>query len=187
MPLARNFFVEGLFIMVFVFLKWLVRLPISFLSTIAAWVVSPLCPLFAHNYSLRGTRFWWTTTPNCDLRGDPDHQARFHYKNSYWQQVWWVIRNPGVNFQREHLGVSVVKTDTRKRVGNPKAQDIGGWFFDRIYRDGKVIAWMLFVYLPYPFKKDRAFRMLLGWKTWDFLVKNPLQITGLIQPWKTFK
>jgi len=169
------------------FFKWLVRLPLSFLGTLAAWIIAPLCPLFAHNYSLRGTWLWWATTPNCDLRGDPDHQARFKHKNSYFQQVWWVIRNPAVNFQRATLGVSVVKTDARKRVGNPRAQDEGGYFFDRVYRDGRVIAWMLFIYWQYPFKKDRAFRLLAGWKTWDFLVKDPLQLTGLIQPWKTFR
>jgi len=173
--------------MIIAVLKWLVRLPLSFLSTLAAWAVSPLCPFFAHNYSLRGTRLWWATTPNCTLLGDPDHQERHHHSNSWWQQVSWVLRNPGVNFQRETLGIHVVPTDNVVRVGNHKAQDEGGYFFDRVYRDGKVICWMLFIYVRYPFKKDRAFRALAGWKTWDFLIKDPLQITCLVQPWKTFK
>ena len=168
-------------------LKWLIFLPASFASTVAAWLVAPIAPFFAHDYSLRGTWLWWCTTPNTDLRGDPDHQARFHYKNSWFQQMWWICRNPAVNFQREHLGIHVVNSDRVVRIGNDKAQDEGGWFIDRVYRDDKVICWMLFVYIQYPFKKDRAFRMLMGWKTWDFLIKDPLQITGLIQPWKSFK
>lgn len=163
--------------MVRVFFLWLLRLPLSVLSTISAWVVAPICPLFAHDFSLKNTWLWWATTPNCDLRGDPDHQKRFHYKNSYFQQVWWVCRNPAVNFQRERLGVHCEKTDKL----------VKGTYLSKVYRDGKVIAWMVFVYKQYPFKKDRAFRLLLGWKTWDFLAKDPLQITALIQPWKTFK
>jgi len=169
------------------FLRWLLSLPLSFLSTLAAWVVAPICPFFARDYSLRGTWLWWATTPNCTLLGDPDHQERHHHSNSWWQQVSWVLRNPGVNFQRERLGIHCVETDSVVRVGDKHAQDTGGWFVDRVYRDGKVIAWMLFVYVQYPFKKDRAFRMLGGWKTWDFLKKDPLQITGLIQLWKTFE
>jgi len=171
----------------FSFIRWLISLPLSFLSTIAAWLVSPLCPFFAHDYSLRGTLFWWATTPNSLLIGDPDHQERHHHSNSWWQQVSWILRNPGVNFQRERLGVHVVPTDKVVRVGNPCAQDDGGWFFDRVYRDGRVIAWMIFLFIPYSFKKNRALRLLAGWKTWDFLVKDPLQITGLIQPWKSYK
>jgi len=168
-------------------LRWIVSIPVSFIVTVFAWIVAPIAPLFAKNYSLKGTIFWWATTPNTDLRGDPDHQERFHYSNSWFQQVWWIIRNPSVNFNREVLGVHVVPTDECIRIGNPKAQDEGGVFFDRVYRDGVVICWMIFVYIPYPFKKNKAFRMLMGWKTWDFLKKDPLQMTFLIQPWKTMR
>lgn len=35
-----------------VYLKWFFMLPIYFLSVPCAWLVSPLAPLFAHDYSL---------------------------------------------------------------------------------------------------------------------------------------
>ena len=157
--------------------KWLLLLPAHFASTLAAWVVAPIAVLFRHEYSLKGTCFWWTTTPNCDLRGDPDHQKRWHHANSYFQFVTWIWRNPAVNFQREYLGVPCQRSDYLEK----------GKYLSRIYRGDTVVAWMVFVYWRYPFKKDRAFRLLLGWKTWDFLVKDPLQITCLLQPWKSYK
>ena len=78
------------------FLKWIVLLPFQFLRSFAAWLVCPIAPLFAKNYSLKGTWFWWCTTPNTDLRGDQDHQKKYNYKNSYLQQVHWIFRNPAV-------------------------------------------------------------------------------------------
>lgn len=169
-------------------LKWIVLLPFQFLSTFAAWVVSPLAPLFARDFSLRGTWLWWATTPQTDLRGDPDHQARWHYSNSYWQQVTWVLRNPAVNFQRNTLGVSVGPLDTIETIGDESAKDYGGAYIQLIRSADShaITAWMLYAILPYKWPKGKAFRALLGWKTWDARVKDPLQFTARITPYKSF-
>lgn len=166
-------------------IKWLALLPFQFLSTFAAWLVSPVAPLFAHDYSLKGTAFWWSTTPNTDLRGDPDHRARWHDSNCYLQFVTWILRNPAVNFQRDVLGVDVQPGDTVETFGNAQAQDEGGAYLQTVSRNGRVRAWMVFGLWIYPFKRDKAFRLLLGWKTWDAFVKNPLQFTCRITPWKS--
>lgn len=166
-------------------IKWIIFIPISLLSTLAAWLVSPLCPLFAHDYSLRNTWLWWSTTPNTNLLGDPDHRKRWEGRSVYLQQVAWVLRNPSVNFQREVLGVDVQPGDTVETYGNGKAQDEGGAYLQTVSRNGRVRAWMVFGLWPYPFKRDKAFRLLLGWKTWDFGAKNPLQHTFRITPWKS--
>ena len=165
-------------------LKWLVFLPASFASSVAAWLVAPIAPFFAHNYSLRGTWLWWSTTPNTDLRGDPDHQEKYHHKNSYIQQVHWIIRNPAVNFQREYLGVEFTPDDEYHQCHRPLSNG-GEWKREYLKRDGKLIAWMLYLVWVYPFKKDKAFRLLLGWKCWDFMSKNPLQHTCRITIWKS--
>ena len=166
--------------------RWIICLPVSFLSTVAAWIVAPICPWFAHDFSLRGTWLWWATTPQTDLRGDPDHRERWHDKSSYLQQVTWVLRNPGVNFQREVLGVHVAFDDLIVTKGDPEVRDFGGHYSQFIKRDGVTIAWMFFGIWPYPFAKGKALRVLLGWKTWDAHVKDPLQITCRITLWKSF-
>lgn len=157
--------------------RWFISIPLILLSTICAWLVAPICPFFAKDYSLKRTWLWWAVTPNTDLRGDPDHQERHNHSNSWWQQVSWVLRNPAVNFQRNTLGIHCQETDILEK----------GKYLSKVKRNGKTVAWMVFIYKQYPFKKDKALRILLGWKTWDFLVKDPLQITCLVQPWKTFK
>jgi hypothetical protein len=101
------------------------------------------------------------------------------------QFVTWILRNPAVNFQREWLGVDCQPGDEVKTYGNGKAQDEGGAYLQTVSRNGRVRAWMVFGLWPYPFKKDKAFRLLLGWKTWDAFVKNPLQMTARITPWKS--
>jgi hypothetical protein len=167
-------------------LKWFALLPFQFGSTFAAWIVAPICPLFAHDYSLKGTWLWWATTPNTDLRGDPDHQAKYHYKNSYLQQVHWVLRNPAVNFQRDWIGYSVQIDDEYDPFYKPLAR--GGEFkFERItaLNKGRVVCWMFYLVWVYPFKTDKALRLLFGWKTWDIGVKDPLQYTARITLWKS--
>jgi hypothetical protein len=168
-------------------LKWIIFIPFQFGSTLLAYIVAPVAVLFRKEYSLKGTWFWWTTTPNTDLRGDPDHQERWEHKNCYLQFLTWIWRNPAVNFQREYLGVDCQesKGDYVETIGNRNAQDEGGSFIQFVKRNGRVRAWMIFCLWPYPFKKDKAFRILLGWKTWDTFIKNPLQYTFRITPWKS--
>ena len=168
------------------YFRWLIQIPVFFLSSIAAWIIAPIAPLFAKNYSLKGTAFWWCTTPQTDLRGDPDHQEKYHHKNSYFQQVHWILRNPAVNFQKEYLGVHVEDTDTVETIGDEESKDYGGSYWQYIVRDGKRIAWMYYCIKPYSFWKGKAFRALIGWKTWDAHVKDPLQMTFRITPVKSF-
>ena len=161
-------------------LTWIAFLPVFFLSSIAAWAVSPLAPFFAHDFSLKGTWLWWCTTPNTDLRGDPDHQKRWEGRSVYLQQVTWILRNPSVNFQREVLGVHVAPTDEHIQLMHEHVRR------DFIRRDGKTTAWMIFGLVPYPGTKH-GFRILIGWKCWDAHVKDPLQMTCRITPWKTME
>jgi hypothetical protein len=165
-------------------IKWFLFLPIFFMSSIAAWIVAPVAVLFRHEYSLKGTAFWWTTTPVTDLRGDPDHQEKWHHRNCYLQFVTWIWRNPAVNFQREVLGVDVHPDDDYHQKHTP-LDDGGEIKVETVRRDGKLIAWMYFALIPWFFKKDKAVRILLGWKCWDFCVKNPLQMTARITLWKS--
>ena len=165
-------------------IKWVAFLPVFFLSSIAAWAVSPLAPFFAHDFSLKGTWLWWSTTPNTNLLGDPDHRKKWEGRSVYLQQVTWILRNPSVNFQREVLGVDVHPDDDYHQKHTPLS-DGGEIKFETIRRDGKLIAWMYFALVPWFFRKDKAVRILLGWKCWDFCVKNPLQMTARITLWKS--
>ena len=117
------------------FLIWVGCLPFFFISVLAAWIFAPIAPLIAKDYSLKDTWLWWATTPNTDLRGDKNHQKRFGCKNSYFQQLWWIIRNPAVNFQRDVLGIPWKDTDQVVTKGNEKAQFENGSFFQRIIRE----------------------------------------------------
>jgi hypothetical protein len=161
-------------------IKWFLFLPIFFTSSIAAWIVAPVAVLFRHEYSLKGTAFWWTTTPNCDLRGDPDHQEKWHHRNCYLQFVTWIWRNPAVNFQRNVLGVHVEPTDNHIQLTRGYIRR------DWIHRGDKTTAWMIFGLIPYP-HTNHGFRFLLGWKCWDAHVKDPLQMTCRITPWKSIE
>jgi hypothetical protein len=158
------------------YLKWLLLLPVFFASTLVAYVLAPIAVLFRRGYSLRGTCFWWITTPNCDLRGDPDHQERWHHANSYLQFLTWVWRNPAVNFQRERLGVHVEPSDIRVEDGT--------WQY--VKRGGKTMAWMYYLVKPYG-ATGKGLRVLLGWKVWDAHVKDPLQMTCRVTIWKTME
>ena len=158
-------------------IKWLIFLPVSFASSIAAWLVSPIAPFFAHDYSLKNTWLWWCTTPNTNLLGDPDHQARWAGRSVYLQQVTWILRNPSVNFQRARLGVHVEPDD--------RVDDCGVWQFVRA-PDGKLKAWMFYLVKPYG-NTGKGLRVLLGWKVWDAHKKDPLQMTCRITPWKTME
>ena len=157
-------------------LKWIVLLPVFFLSSAAALLVSPIAPFFAHDYSLRGTWLWWSTTPNTDLRGDPDHQKRWNYLNCYMQFLTWIWRNPAVNFQRETLGVHVEPSDIRVEDGN--------WQY--VKRDVRTTAWMYYLVKPYG-KTGKGLRVLFGWKVWDAHKKDPLQMTCRVTIWKTME
>ena len=168
------------------FLLWVGCLPFFFISVIGAWLVAPIAPLFAKEYSLKNTWLYWCTTPDTNLLGDRNHQKRFEGKNKYLQQVWWIFRNPAVNFQRDVLGIPWKDTDQVITKGNEKAQFEGGSCFQRIVRDNRTIAWMIFSCISYPWFKDKAFRLLLGWKTWDKGKKNPLQFAFRITFWKSF-
>lgn len=159
-----------------IYLKWLLLLPIFFASTLVAYILAPIAVLFRKEYSLKGTCFWWITTPNTDLRGDPDHQERWHHANSYLQFLTWIWRNPGVNFQRETLGVHVEPTDNHITDGN--------WQY--VKRDGRTTAWMFYLVKPYG-KSKHGLRVLLGWKVWDAHKKDPLQMTARVTLWKTME
>ena len=158
-------------------IKWAIFVPISFLSSIAAWLVAPIAPFFAHEYSLKGTWLWWSTTPNTNLLGDPDHRKRWEGRSVYLQQVTWILRNPSVNFQRETLGVHVEPDD--------RVDDCGVWQFVRD-PDEKLKAWMFYLEKRYGSTRH-GLRVLLGWKVWDAHVKDPLQMTCRITPWKTME
>lgn len=165
-------------------IKWIAFLPVFFLSSIAAWLVAPIAPFFAHEYSLKGTWLWWCTTPVTDLLGDPDHRKRWEGRSVYLQQVAWILRNPSVNFQRDYLGFEYTPDDEYHQRHIPLKR--GGIIKrETLKREGKLACWMLYVLWVYPFKTDKAFRILLGWKCWDVGAKNPLQMTCRITPWKS--
>ncbi len=165
-------------------IKWLALLPFQFASTFAAWIVAPIAVLFRHEYSLKGTWFWWTTTPVTDLRGDPDHQEKWNHRNCYMQFVTWIWRNPAVNFQREWLGYSYEVTDEYNQH-HKQLKNGGIYKRETIYRNGRLRCWMIYLVYVYPFYTKKAFRFLIGWKTWDVGVKDPLQYTCRITPWKS--
>ena len=165
-------------------IKWIAYLPLYFLSILAAYILAPIAVLFRHGYSLEGTCFWWITTPNTDLRGDPAHQERWNYANSYPQFVTWIWRNPAVNFQREYLGVSVDSDDEYHQ--HHKHLPLGGEYKrEYLERNGRIIAWMIYVLIPWCFYPKKGFRLLIGWKCWDVGYKSPLQYACRFTLWKS--
>ena len=82
------------------------------------------------------------------------------------------------------MGFEFAPDDEYHQHHKPLPND-GEWKRETIYRDGKLACWMIYFLYVYPFKKDKGFRFLIGWKCWDFMAKNPLQHTCRITPWKT--
>lgn len=66
-----------------------------------------------------------------------------------------------------------------------RVDDCGVWQFVRD-PDEKLKAWMFYLVKPYG-NTGKGLRVLLGWKVWDAHVKDPLQMTCRITPWKTME
>ena len=172
-------------------LKFICFLPLSFLLTLGAWILAPIAPLFrTKDYRLPKPWLWWMMTPHTDLRGDPDHQKKWNGKSEYLQMVTWILRNPACNGQREWLGFTMKTGDVAHLYGD---EDIGdnigksGTRLTTVTRDGKVKAFHYYVVKQYGHSK-KCFRCQFGWKLWAHptVTGEPCQITGLIQPIKSF-
>lgn len=167
-------------------LKWISFLPIAVLGVVAAWIVSPICPLAVDPLTWR-LPWWlaWASTPHTDLRGDRAHRMRFGDRNSYVQLWWWVMRNPAVVFQRNVLGVTIRPEDEFSYRGDIDARDHGGgWWISTLTRNNRAVAFQVFCYQPYG-SSGHGLRILLGWKMWDGTVTGePSQFVARITLWK---
>lgn len=174
-------------------IKWLLLLPLSLLTTLAAWVLCPILPLFADKETHRLPKWAeWASTPYSTLLGDAGHQARWKGRSQYLQMVWWICRNPAVVAQKTPpLGFEVAPSDIYHADGDETTADNAGGHSGRVLRiikrDGKPAAFQLYVVHQYAWHPSRCLRICLGWKLWAHPEPGyRAQLTGRISPFKHF-
>ena len=172
--------------------KWITLLPLSLLTTLAAWLCAPFIVLF-HDDEYRLPKAWrWASTPSSSLLGDAGHQARWAGRSRYWQMVWWIWRNPAVVVQKTPpLGFEVAPDDVYRADGDEATADNAGGHSGRILRiierDGRPVAFQLYWVHQYRHHPSRCFRACLGWKLWAHPAAGyKAQLTGRISPFKHF-
>lgn len=173
-------------------IKWLLLLPLSLLTTLAAWVLCPILPLFADKETHRLPKWAeWASTPYSSLLGDAGHQARWRGRPQYLQEVAWIWRNPArVAQMRPPLGFVVEDGDTYYSRGDEQTADNAGGHagsvFRWIERDGRPVCFQYYVVHQWG-TSDRCFRWNAGWKLWQAPpVGLAAQITGRVSPFKHF-
>lgn len=174
-------------------LKWLLLLPLSLLTTLAAWALCPILPLFADKQTHRLPAWCeWASTPYSSLLGDEGHQARWAGKPQYLQEVAWIWRNPArVAQMRPPLGFEVAPDDVYRADGDEATADNAGGHSGRVLRiierDGRPVAFQLYWVHQYRHHPTRCFRACLGWKLWAHPEPGyRAQLTGRISPFKHF-
>lgn len=173
-------------------IKWLALLPLSLLTTIAAWLCAPVIVLF-HDDKYRLPKRWqWASTPTSNLLGDAGHRARWKGRSRYLQMVAWIYRNPACVAQKTPpLGFEVAATDSYHAEGDEATADNAGGHSGRVLRiikrDGKPAAFQLYVVHQYAWHPSRCLRVCLGWKLWARPEPGyRAQLTGRISPFKHF-
>ena len=174
-------------------IKWLALLPLSLLTTLAAWALCPILPLFADKQTHRLPAWCeWASTPYSSLLGDEGHQARWAGKPQYLQEVAWIWRNPArVAQMRPPLGFVVEDGDTYYSRGDEQTADNAGGHAGSVFRwverDGKPVCFQLYWVHQYAWHPSRCFRACLGWKLWARPAPGyHAQLTGRISPFKHF-
>ena len=172
--------------------KWLALLPLSLLTTLAAWLFAPAIVLL-HDEQYRLPPKWrWASTPTSSLLGDAGHRARWRGKPRYCQMVAWIFRNPAcVAQKRPPLGFERQPGDIYKATGDEATRDNAGGHSGRVlrvvYRNGKPVCFQFYAVHPWASHPTRCARFCLGWKLWtDPAIGYKAQITGRISPFKHF-
>lgn len=180
--------------MVLLFLKWLLLIPCYYAITLASWLVAPIAPLFRQEDYYLPPWLKWANTFTDTLLGDKNHQRRCKEAgmSEYAQMVTWILRNPGRVGQSKWIGFMMKEQDTEETFGNPDAGDnhgISGTMFVKVYREGRVVCFQHYAVLQYPFRPDKCWRSIIGWKLWEHptVSDQPKQFSFIIQPWKTFQ
>ena len=146
-----------------IYLKWLALMPASFFMAIIGRLLAPILPYFVDKETHRLPRWLsWFATDDNDADTDP--------WSTYKRRVAWLLRNVCYGFDIDVLGVRVFPTDEWHVTGNPDASDtngISGTCIRHCYRDGKHIAWHLYVVKHYELLGlPCCVRISLGWKLW---------------------
>lgn len=174
-----------------IYLKWLLLLPLSLLTTLAAWLCAPVIVLFHDDKYRLPPKWQWASTPSSSLLGDAGHQARWAGRSRYWQMVWWIWRNPArVAQMRPPLGFVVKDGDIYHSRGDELTADNGGGHAGSVLRwierDGRPVCFQLYIVHRWG-NSNRCFRWNAGWKLWkDPPVGLAAQITGRVSPFKHF-
>ena len=169
-------------------LLWLVLLPISLLSILVGWVLSPVIVLFCDKDGWLPHWLWWFQTPDNSMDGDGGWKRehwlwRFklpEWLGTYVGRVGWAIRNPVYGFALSVLAAHS-PVEPFNWYGNPKITNtnpvVDGWLF---VTSG--IYWNLYIILPTPWGK--TFRLYLGWKLRNGEGRGPYQYVSFINPFK---
>lgn len=166
---------------ILVILKWIIYIPISLLSSLAAWIVAPIAPLFVDKTTWRLPKaLRWCSTPTTWLRGDRAHMAKYgDYGDPsdhsfglrrWWQCTHWILRNPATYFQRlGFIGIQSKDGDQYTVYGNPavRNENVTGWFCGWLYNNGRPRAFHFFAVVMYPRFPGKGLRICLGWKLWQ--------------------
>lgn len=158
------------------FLKWLILIPICWISIGLGWLLCWLLPIFAQPEiglcdngtveRLEPRLPWWLSwfqTPDNSLYGDigyrTEHRVKYNCQGCYLSMIGWLFRNPAYGFSWSILAASPINT-TITTYGNPKITDgehgISGWMLS--VTDGAFrFRWIL------PLYPGRCFMLDCGW------------------------
>lgn len=175
------------------FFKWILCGLVSISMTVLGKFLSPVLPFFVDKQTKRLPEWLsWFMTPNTDADGDPAHCER-HPGTGWWptykRRTAWFWRNTLYGFDRTVLGIHCSSTDYLTIKGNTLAGRrpfVPGYCFRRLYRDGRLIGWQLYVCYGWPFGlfKKRCIRGNFGWKLWGNTVRDGdyAMWTGMCNP-----
>lgn len=183
---------------ILIIFKWLALIPVSLASSLLAWLVSPIAPLFVNRKTWRLPSWLaWCSTPTTWLRGDRRHMAKYgddgdtsdssmSFKR-YRQCTHWILRNPAVQFQRYgFIGLQPKDSDEYALYGDKECHNLArtGCFLGVLRTNGKARGWHFYACVRYPRISGKGLRVCLGWKLWEY-GQMPAQHTCRITILKT--
>ena len=170
-------------------ITWIPLFWVSMLINVLGVILAPLIAYISLGNN--GTRqvpacFNWFLTHDNPIDGDKWHLARWP-GDTKWirfkRRVAWMWRNKGYTFDYVVCGKKIKHDIMTYGDANTTDHGTAGWLFqfDSDY------TWEFYLVYPYPFKRDKCFRIRFGWKIDEGLEDNARNMLATsIGIWKSF-
>jgi len=178
--------------------KWFAGFIIGLLmDVVGALIMVPLALMIGGvNNRLPNWANWFDNDrdPFGDTARRPAIDAAAGLKKGWLRYVWLALRNPANNFGYKVVGFKHVGGVDYESYGIPTTSDqsTGGWKAVIARYQGRVVAFELYVVLPYSTPWGmRCVRVRLGWKLWYETAHGPVlgyvtQLVGVVNPVMSF-